>query len=50
VMDATAFSLCRDNNKPVVVFDMMKADNLKVALCGGNLGTIVTDAEESIFA
>src|ERR1700752_1931993 len=29
VMDSTAFSLCMDNKMPIIVFDMMKSDNIK---------------------
>lgn len=50
VMDATAFSLCRDNDKPIIVFDMMEPGNLKRALCGEPLGTVVKNTEESVFA
>lgn len=42
VMDATAFSLCRDNSKPVVVFDMTEPGNLARALLGEHVGTLVT--------
>ena len=33
-MDSTAFSLCMDNKMPIIVFDMMKADNIKNAVLG----------------
>ena len=42
VMDGTAFSLCMDNNKPVVVFDMMGEDMIRRALIGDPVGTLVT--------
>ena len=29
VMDSTAFTMCRENNMPVIVFDMNKSGNLK---------------------
>jgi uridylate kinase len=41
VMDATAVSLCMDNNIPIVVFDLFKAGNLKKAVSGKRIGTIV---------
>lgn len=41
VMDATAFSLCMDNNIPIIVFDMGETDNIQRALRGEALGTIV---------
>lgn len=42
VMDATAFSLCKDNKIPVMVFDLAKEGNITRAICGENIGTIVT--------
>lgn len=42
VMDATAFSLCRDNNKPIIVFDMNEPDNIRRALTGEPIGTMVS--------
>lgn len=41
VMDAAAFSLCMDNNKRIVVFDMIKPGNIKRALIGEPIGTVV---------
>ena len=41
VMDATAFSLCLENNKPIIVFDMGKPDNIRKALIGESIGTLV---------
>jgi uridylate kinase len=41
VMDATAVSLCMDNNIPIVVFDLFKEGNLKRAIKGEKIGTIV---------
>ena len=34
VMDSTAFSLCMDNKMPIIVFDMMKSDNIKRVVLG----------------
>jgi len=42
VMDATAFSLCQENNKPIIVFDMSGPDNIRRALLGESIGTLVT--------
>jgi uridylate kinase len=42
VMDATAFSLCQENNMPIVVFSMNEEDNIRRALVGEPIGTIVT--------
>ena len=41
VMDATAFSLCMENNMPIVVFSMNEADNIRRALIGEPIGTLV---------
>jgi len=41
VMDLTAITLCRDNNLPLMVFDMDKAGNLAKAVNGEPVGTIV---------
>lgn len=41
VMDATAFSLCMDNDIPIVVFDLAPAGNLSHALRGQPIGTLV---------
>ncbi|MFH1798358.1 MAG: UMP kinase [Candidatus Omnitrophota bacterium] len=41
VMDATAISLCMDNNLPIVVFNMKKKGNIRRAVCGEKIGTII---------
>ena len=41
VMDSTAFSLCMENNMPIVVFSMNEADNIRRALTGEPIGTLV---------
>ena len=41
VMDMTAFALCRENNIPIIVFDMGKKDNFKKIVLGSKIGTIV---------
>ncbi|MBU4377226.1 MAG: UMP kinase [Candidatus Omnitrophica bacterium] len=41
VMDATAVSLCMDNNLPIIVFDLFKEGNIKRAIMGENIGTVV---------
>ncbi|MEO7319301.1 MAG: UMP kinase [Chthoniobacteraceae bacterium] len=43
VMDSTAFSLCMDNKVPVIVFDMMKAHNIRSVVLGKKVGTLVTN-------
>jgi uridylate kinase len=42
VMDSTAFSLCMDNKMPIVVFDFFRPHNLKRAVLGEKVGTLVT--------
>src|SRR6478672_3830534 len=44
VMDMTAFTLCMENNLPIIVFDMNKPNNLKRVVTGDNVGTIVSQA------
>ncbi len=41
VMDATAISMCMDNNVPIVVFDLTKVGNIKKAVLGEPIGTVV---------
>jgi uridylate kinase len=41
VMDSTATSLCKDNNIPILVFALDDPGNIKKAVCGVNIGTIV---------
>lgn len=42
VMDLTAFTLCRENDVPVIVFDMNTRGNLKKVVLGEKIGTLVT--------
>jgi uridylate kinase len=42
VMDMTAFTLCKENNLPIVVFDMNKTGNLQRLIDGENIGTRVS--------
>jgi uridylate kinase len=41
VMDSTAIALCKDNNIPIVVFDLSVRGNIKRAVSGEPVGTIV---------
>ncbi len=41
VMDATAISLCMDNKLPIIVFNLRKRGNIKRALKGERIGTVV---------
>ncbi len=42
VMDATAISLCMDNDIPIIVFDLMKQGNIRRVVQGEKIGTLVT--------
>jgi uridylate kinase len=41
VMDMTAFTLCQENNMPIIVFDINKHDNLRSIVLGHEIGTLV---------
>lgn len=41
IMDMTAFTLCEENNLPIIVFDMNKKENLKNLVEGNKIGTLV---------
>src|SRR2546430_10001314 len=47
VMDSTAFSLCMDNQVPIVVFDMNKPTNIRDAVLGRKVGTLVCGETEA---
>ena len=42
VMDMTAFTLCKENHVPVIVFNMNEPGNLKKVIEGSEVGTLVT--------
>ncbi|MGV6861702.1 MAG: UMP kinase [Putridiphycobacter sp.] len=42
IMDMTAFTLCKENNVPIIVFDMNKKGNLEKVVKGEKIGTLVT--------
>ncbi len=46
VMDLTAISLCRENELPIVVFNINKEDNLVKLVAGENIGTAVSNKAE----
>lgn len=46
VMDMTAFTLCQENNLPIIVFDMHKAGNLLDVVTGKAVGTLVQNPVE----
>ena len=47
VMDMTAFTLCKENNLPIIVFDMNTEGNLERLLAGEPLGTLVNSSGKS---
>ncbi len=42
VMDATAIALCKDNQLPIIVFNLKKEGNIKQAVLGKKVGSIIT--------
>jgi uridylate kinase len=42
IMDSTAFTMCRDNNMPIIVFNMNTRGNLKKVVSGINNGTLIS--------
>jgi uridylate kinase len=48
VMDASALSLCRENNMPILVFNMTEDGSIERAVSGAAVGTLITDGE-SVF-
>jgi uridylate kinase len=46
VMDHTAATLCREENLPIVVFDILKPGNLRAILAGESVGSLVWGAGE----
>ena len=50
VMDATALSLCMENELPIVVFDLFTPGTLAQLLTGKPLGTIVSKEDSLVVA
>lgn len=46
VMDMTAFTLCKENDLPIVVFDVIKAGNLQKVVEGESIGTLVSNVQD----
>ena len=42
IMDSTAISLCKDNAMPIVVFNLLTAGNIRRAVCGEQIGSVVS--------
>ncbi len=49
VIDATAATLCMDNNLPIVVFKLMERGNIKRIICGDQVGTLMQGKLEFQF-
>ena len=47
ILDSTAFSLCMDNSKPIIVFDINGEDNIRKALVGEPVGTLVYSEDDN---
>ncbi|MCZ7536696.1 MAG: UMP kinase [Acidimicrobiia bacterium] len=47
VMDSTAITFCMDNRIPIIVFDVMEPGNIRRALLGEQIGTLVSSREAS---
>jgi uridylate kinase len=43
VMDTTAISLCKDNNLPIVIFNLNRAGNIRRVVTGEKIGSLVSD-------
>ena len=41
VMDSTAAAICKDNHLPIMVFSLDNPENIVLAVCGENVGTLV---------
>ncbi len=48
VMDLTAISLCKENNLPIIIFNMDKPGNLLKVITGENVGTSVRNLAQTI--
>jgi uridylate kinase len=46
VMDSTAFSLCRENNLPIIVFDVQEKQSIVRAIKGERIGTLISNGVE----
>ena len=45
VMDSTAITFCMDNELPIIVFDVTTPGNIRRALSGETIGTLVSTKE-----
>ena len=42
VMDSTAISLCKDNNLPIIIFNLNEHGNIRRVVTGEKIGSLVT--------
>ncbi len=42
VMDSTAIALCKDNQIPIIVFDIFQSGNIRKAIAGESIGSLIT--------
>jgi uridylate kinase len=42
VMDSTAISLCKDNNLPIIIFNLNRPGNIRKVLSGEKIGSLVS--------
>ncbi len=49
VMDTAAVAMCKDNNMPVMVFELFKEGNLHKAISGEDIGTYVSNEVETVL-
>ena len=42
-MDSTAIALCKDNNIPIVVFNIFESGNINKAVSGEPIGSLITN-------
>jgi uridylate kinase len=42
VMDSTAISLCKDNNLPIIIFNLNQRGNIRKVITGEKIGSLVS--------
>jgi len=50
IMDSSAMAMCMENNMSVMVFELFEPGNLKKAVQGEDIGTLVSNSAETAFA
>jgi uridylate kinase len=48
VMDTTALSLCKDHDLPIIVFDLLTDGNIRRAVCGEPIGTVIGPIDDAV--